>query len=112
MKENDMKGFTLICSSVLMVVAVALSGSTAVDRHPDKGSHAVVVGSVELTLQNKCTRDVKYLLKSGATSNSGVVPKEGKVKVTVAVGTEICIDGDAFMHVADGDAGQTFIVCR
>lgn len=96
-----------------MAVAVLSSGSTAIGKNPGKGMHqSVTVGSVEVTLQNKCTRDVKYLLKSGSTSNSGVVPKGDKVKVTVTVGTEICIDGDAFMTVADGDAGQTFIVCR
>ena len=96
-----------------MVMAVLSSGTTALGKHPGKGlHHALTVGTVELTLQNKCTRDVKYLLKSGSTSNTGVVPKGDKVKVTVAVGTEICIDGDAFMTVADGDAGQTFIVCR
>ena len=108
-----MKNFTLVCAAVLMSAMLTLAmGSSANASHKELGVVTKSEGAIEVTLQNKCTRDVKYQLKSGGTTTNGVVAKGDKVKVSVASGTEICVDGDAFMTVAAADAGQTFMVCR
>jgi hypothetical protein len=108
-----MKNFTLVCASVLMSAMLTFAmGSATTASLKGARSTARIEGNVEVILQNKCTRDVKYTLKAGATTTNGVVAKGDKVKVSVATGTEICVDGDAFMTVAVADAGQTFMVCR
>ena len=108
-----MKNFTLVCASVLLSASLTFAlGSTPSTTFKGGHSAARMEANVEVTLQNKCTRDVKYTMKSGGTTTNGVVAKGDKVKISVAVGTEICVDGDAFMFVAAGDAGQTFMVCR
>ena len=108
-----MKNFTLVCASVLLSASLTFAmGSTPSTTFKGGHSAATMEANVEVTLQNKCTRDVKYTMKSGGTTTNGVVAKGDKVKISVAVGTEICVDGDAFMFVAAGDAGQTFMVCR
>jgi hypothetical protein len=108
-----MKKLTLVCAS-LMLSALLMFATAAPSTALPRDNRATVekAANVEVILQNKCTRDVKYSLKVGATTTNGVVPKGDKVKVNVAVGTEICVDGDAFMTVAAADAGQTFMVCR
>jgi hypothetical protein len=108
-----MKNFTLVCASVVMSAMLTFAmGSTSEASRGRFDAVTNAEGGVEVTLQNKCTRDVKYQLKSGGTTTNGVVAKGDKVKVSVASGTEICVDGDAFMTVAAADAGQTFMVCR
>ena len=107
-----MKKFALSLVVFLsLMLTFAITNANHGDRRHLKGENTVVA-NIEVTLQNKCTRDVKYLLKSGGTNTNGVVAAGGKVKVSVAVGTEICVDGDAFMTVAATDAGQAFMVCR
>lgn len=108
-----MKKSSLVLASLLIVIvlSVAMSATPLNGHHNSKAAFKAVAG-IEIVLQNKCTRDVKYTLKKGAESSNGVVTKGDKVKINVASGTEICVDGDAFMTVSDGDAGQTFLVCR
>jgi hypothetical protein len=107
-----MKKFSIVFASLFMAMMLisAVGAASPVKDRSVKVEKAVA--NVEIILQNKCTRDVKYVLKNGATSTNGVVAKGDKVKLNVATGTQILVDGDVFMTVADGDAGQTFMVCR
>lgn len=106
-----MKKFYLLNAAVAMSVLLTFAAASPTANPHDKAAVAVTA-AVDIVLQNKCTRDVKYSLKSGGTTTNGTVAKGDKAKLSVAVGTEILVDGEVFMTVADSDAGQTFIVCR
>ncbi len=73
---------------------------------------ATVAGIPDITLQNKCTRDVKYSVSKAGETTQGVIAKGDKVRLSLAVGTAITVDGEAFMTVSEADNGQTFQVCR
>ena len=95
---------------MLSVFTLAATGMAA---RPDRTRATMVVAaSVEITLQNKCTRDVKYTATYNGKASQGVVAKGDKIKLTLSAGTTITVDGEEFMTVADSDNGQTFQVCR
>jgi hypothetical protein len=101
-----MNAFFKIFSLFLMVGIAATLTSMA-----DKA--ALPLGSVSVTLENKCTRDVNYTLRvPGQKETAGVVEKGSKKKLDLVAGTVVCVDGEAFMTIAETDKGQTFMVCR
>src|SRR5688572_12581448 len=93
-----MKKITQVLVAVCMMgtFAFAMGSAPAMDGGFSK-STVKMVGNVEITLQNKCTRDVKYSLKNGASVTNGVVAKGDKVKVNVAAGTQVVVEGDVLM---------------
>jgi hypothetical protein len=113
-RKYAMKKFTQILVAVFMMMGTFAfaTGSTSAAEAGFPKTAVKKMANVEITLQNKCTRDVKYTLKSGASATNGTIAKGDKVKVNVAVGTQVVVDGDVVMTVADSDAGQTFCVCR
>jgi hypothetical protein len=105
-----MKALHQFAAFALFIGFVAFSSGMA--KHHPSSKATTLVANVDLTLQNKCTRDVKYeTVANGATQN-GLVPKGDKVRVSIAVGTAITVDGEDFMTVSATDNGQTFQVCR
>jgi co-chaperonin GroES (HSP10) len=93
------------CTALVLLVAFA-----AVAMSMAASSSAL--GNVEVSLQNKCTRDVNYTTVTNGATSKGKVSKGDKIKLSLAPGTEITVDEESFMTVSDADNGQTFQVCR
>ena len=105
---KNMRLFT----ALVMSVALALTLSSMASSNKPTRHDAIVSVGIVVTLQNKCTRDVKYSLSGSGVDATGTVAKGDKVKLTLAIGTAITVDGEDFMKVNAGDDGQTFQVCR
>jgi hypothetical protein len=101
--------------AALVVLAGFVFTATGMASQTSSASrgHDIVIGAnVDLTLQNKCTRDVKYSVSNAGATTQGVVAKGDKVKLNLAIGAVITVDGEQFMTVSAADNGQTFQVCR
>lgn len=109
--DTSMKYLRQFAALSLLTLFVIGASGMASTTHRGSKSHAIQA-TVEVILQNKCTRDVKYTTKCESKTGQGVVPKGDKVKLTLEVGTTITVDGEEFMNVAASDNGQTFQVCR
>lgn len=106
-----MKNLHTLLLSGLMMAALGINvGHASGLRGPRAAT--VAVAAVDVTLQNKCTRDVKYSVRENGQLKNGVVAKGDKLKLSVGVGAEICIDGEHFLTVAATDAGKTLVVCQ
>lgn len=70
-----------------------------------------MLAPVNVTLQNKCTRAVKYEIK-GATSSNGTIEAESKTKLKLEPGLKVYVDGELCIEVSAKDEGATYIVCR
>ncbi len=96
--------------AILVAFATIFSGMASSNNHPR--AHVIDAVGIVVTLQNKCTRDVKYSLSGSGVDAEGTVAKGDKIKLTLAIGTAITVDGEDFMKVNAVDDGQTFQVCR
>lgn len=105
---KNLRHFTAL--AILVAFAAALSSMASSNTHPR--THVEATVGIVVTLQNKCTRDVKYSLSGSGVDATGTVAKGDKIKLTLAIGTAITVDGEDFMKVNAGDDGQTFQVCR
>ena len=99
-------------TALAILVAYAATLTAMAPSPAGERSHAAVSVGIVVTLQNKCTRDVKYSLSGSGVDATGTVAKGDKVKLTLAIGTAITVDGEDFMKVNAADDGQTFQVCR
>jgi hypothetical protein len=70
-----------------------------------------LLAPVNLTLQNKCTRPVKYEIR-GATTTNGTIEAESKAKLKLEPGQKVYVDGELCLEVSLKDEGTTYIVCR
>lgn len=70
-----------------------------------------MLAPVNVTLQNKCTRAVKYEIK-GATTSNGTIEAESKAKLKLEPGLKVYVDGELCIEVSAKDEGATYIVCR
>lgn len=95
----------------LLVGFAFVTSGMASNRHRQHIAKEIVA-NVDLTLQNKCTRDAKYKTTFNGATQEGVVLKGDKMRLSLAEGTKIVVDGEDFMTVTAADNGQTFQVCR
>jgi hypothetical protein len=109
-QSTAMKFFRGLAALTLLATFALIVMSMAMPKSPSE--NLSMAGKVEVTLQNKCSREVNYKLSTAGVVEQGTISKSDKVKVSVSVGTEIRVDGEEFMTVAASDQGQTFQVCR
>jgi hypothetical protein len=94
------------------LLATLVVTATAMGSSPQAHVDNALVANVDVTLQNKCTRDVSYTTMLNGATTKGTVNKGDKVRLSLSVGTKVCVDGEDFITVSATDAGQTFQVCR
>jgi hypothetical protein len=99
-------------SALVLLVSFACVAASMASVEQSRHAQATALGQIEVTLQNKCTRDVGYSTTKGGATTKGTVSKGSKVKLDLDSGTVINVDDEAFMTVSDADNGQTFQVCR
>jgi hypothetical protein len=89
--------------SILLTLGLALAATFAMA--------GALLAPVSLTLQNKCTRPVKYEVR-GATITNGTIEADGKAKLKLEPGQKVYVDGELCLEVSAKDEGTTYIVCR
>jgi hypothetical protein len=89
--------------SILLTLGLVLATSFAMA--------GALLAPVNITLQNKCTRPVKYEIRGGAAT-TGTIDAEGKSKLKLEPGQKVYVDGELCLEVTVKDEGTTFVVCR